>query len=233
MNRGIPIVYRRALKAIGRSITHSVIPECGVARWAFDEGNGTTAVDDWGTNDGQINDASYSYDSVVGSHSLSFDGSGDYVNIKDSIALDITSDISLSIWVKTSNPNQGDNRLIDKSTDGTNEAYLLDLNSGCRLSLDAGEITTNSTIPPDLWTLVTATYDSSTELARIYYDNAMQVEEMLSGSITANNNPVRIGTSPTDSTKGYIGYLDDARIYNKSLSIEEVNNLYTTGSILG
>jgi len=77
-----------------------------VGYWKFDEGNGQTAFDSSGSNDGTLGTGS-SVDAsdpawTTGMHgtALSFDGQDDYVSVADSSSLDITDAITLEAWVK-------------------------------------------------------------------------------------------------------------------------------------
>ncbi|MHC4095785.1 MAG: LamG domain-containing protein, partial [Planctomycetota bacterium] len=68
-----------------------------VAWWMFDEGEGSIAYDSAGTNDGTVNGATWTTGQVNGA--LSFDGSNDYVSVPHDPALNITGDITISVWL--------------------------------------------------------------------------------------------------------------------------------------
>ncbi|MHC4083985.1 MAG: LamG-like jellyroll fold domain-containing protein, partial [Planctomycetota bacterium] len=68
-----------------------------VSNWKFDEGSGTTAYDSTGTNDGIIYGATWTAGQIDGA--LSFDGSNDYVFVPHDTTLDITGDITISVWL--------------------------------------------------------------------------------------------------------------------------------------
>ncbi|MGK7958643.1 MAG: hypothetical protein AB4063_25790, partial [Crocosphaera sp.] len=96
-----------------------------VAHWDFDEGLGSTAFDSVGNNNGTI----YGAKRVdgIGGGALSFDGSGDYVRVKDSEALDFgTRDFSLSFELETTNRSQVD-VILDKRVEqsGATQGYVV------------------------------------------------------------------------------------------------------------
>ncbi len=96
-----------------------------VAHWDFDEGLGSTAFDGVGNNNGTI----YGAKRVdgIGGGALFFDGSGDYVRVKDSDALDFgTRDFSLSFELETTNRSQVD-VILDKRVEqsGATQGYVV------------------------------------------------------------------------------------------------------------
>jgi hypothetical protein len=91
------------------------------------------------------------------------------------------------------------------------------------INLEAPSIQTSD------WTLVTATYDASTDNASIYLDGVLEATTVQDvGNIGSNNNPLRIGTRAQKDTS-IDGKIDEVRIYDRALSPNDIRDLYFSG----
>ncbi len=204
-----------------------------VAHWTFDEGSGTIAYDSGGDNDGTlIGDPVWTRGQIDGA--LSFDGSGDYVNIGSTVTHNLANG-TFAAWICPLD--------MGRYCGIHNFAYVIGAaywpgELGFRVSGDGGGFATvqNTTyqgfyIPPDTffegtWYHVALTWDGS--------DWKGYVNGVEKGSL-----PSTLGTSassPRDTLIGrgwdgcsWNGVIDDVRIYNTALSGEEVEQLYLEG----
>ena len=205
-----------------------------IAHWTFDEGTGTIAYDSVGTNDGTLfGDPIWTAGQIDGA--LSFDGSGDYVSIGNTVTHNLPNG-TFAAWV---NPLD-----MGRVCGGRNFAYVIGAaywpgELGFRVSGDGGGLATvqNTTshpgfyIPPDTffeenWYHVALTWDGSHWKG---YVNGIE-----KGSL-----PSTLGTSassPRDTLIGkgwdgcsWNGAIDDVRIYDKALSADEIEQLYFEG----
>lgn len=71
-----------------------------IARYSFEEGSETIAIDSIEGNNGTISGATYTT-GIVGTYALSFDGISNKVTIADNTALNPTTAMSLSLWFKS------------------------------------------------------------------------------------------------------------------------------------
>jgi len=81
------------------------------AHWKFDEGSGPVAYDSAGINHGVIYGPNWTTGAI--GDALDFDGTDDYVEVPDSNVLDITSEITLSAWIKPASTS-GDHFVVAK-----------------------------------------------------------------------------------------------------------------------
>lgn len=142
--------------------------------------------------------------------------------------LDFTGDISYSLWMiqedtldTTSNNDYkrplsfgiNSSSIIIEENSELNPSVEID---GNREGLRAGGVTVGE------WTHVVMTYDSSTDTMVLYQD---AVEE---GSATLPSGTRQPASDALDICKNRAigGRLDDVRIYNRSLSADEINQLY-------
>jgi len=95
-------------------------------------------------------------------------------------------------------------------------------------------IKTNMAVFDSEWHHIAGVYDGSN--AYIYVDGGLDSNSVsCSGSIVTNDWPVYIGQNPhtwlseSSNARGWIGLIDDVRIYNYALTQSEVNDIYTGG----
>jgi len=77
------------------------------------------------------------------------------------------------------------------------------------------------------WHHIGATYDGQD--VKLFLDGAMVKEESHPGAIPTNNTDVRLGAYANETTYWFTGRIDDARIYNRALSAQEMQQLYMYG----
>lgn len=211
-----------------------------VSRWEFSRGAGQTVEDVEGDNDGTLGSSS-SYGSAdptwVSScrldGCLSFDGSNDLVEVPDDASLNITGNtISYSFWVKPlSNQPDSDPFIISKGSGGDEflEAHIQAGNSEnyMRFIPTAGETidTPTGSLQYDQWSHYTLSYDASSNDAQIY-ENGDPIATSYDGTantLSPEAFPLHIGERG-DGSRPFAGKVDDVRIYNTSLTGEEVRS---------
>lgn len=212
------------------------VPSAGlVGQWSFDEGFGTSANDGSGSgNNGTlVNDPTWMTGASckVGG-CLSFDGTNDYVRIGNSPLLQVTGDLTLSLWIK---PAQLSTRqvLVDKG-------YYLEYKIGYISEADPrhpakwshgngsrGE--SFSAIPSieiNQWQHIVVVRNSATRQINAYKNG------VLVGTFSYTRDPVA-GTLDlylarrADSVSEYFnGLMDEVCIYNRVLSDAEITTLF-------
>jgi hypothetical protein len=86
---------------------------------------------------------------------------------------------------------------------------------------------TNIIVADGLWHHTVVTYDGST--LRIYLDNTEVVSASRSLN-TTNNGTFLIGDRVGQNTHNMNGLIDDVRVYDRALRIDEVEALYHEGN---
>jgi hypothetical protein len=106
-------------------------------------------------------------------------------------------------------------------SDGIVEFWTVDPNSGRVLD-------SSGTITPGRWYMVTATYDGSEE--RVYINGVLDNWLSASGPIPSSPYDLVFGSRSTGAPGEFLnGTMDEVRIYNRSLSPDEVAALYDLG----
>ena len=208
-----------------------------VGYWKFDEGSGTTANDSSGFgNNGALLDASST--SADGNtppqwtggkvnHALDFDGDDDYVDCGNDESLNIISAITIEAWVNT---NSLETREIITRVNGNDWGHIVyqihigDKKIQWRVyngSSGGINIVVSGSIETNKWYHVVATLDN--QYVRLYVNNVKY--ETLNTIGTLLSDPsihTRIGTWIT--AYNFKGLIDEVRIYNRALSLEEIKN---------
>ena len=169
---------------------------------------------------------------------LSFDGANDYA-LADSSAGQVTGAFSLSLWMKSTDTYEFA-RLMVKDNGGMNP-------SGSRDWLLASSISSvffghtggtvshpRSNFYDDQWHHVVGTNGGPGGDLKIYIDGSLGNTNAGNGfSVNyTGNQPVSIGAAIAGSQVGlhYEGLLDEAAIFNKELSSNEVSTIYNNGN---
>ena len=149
---------------------------------------------------------------------LDFDGVNDQVLVPDNNALD-PSNITIETWVKL-NTASNYYGLVMKSNPGV-------WNGGWGLATSfngknfdfwpntwgtTNMITSNTTITPNVWYHVAASYNSSTGFARMYINGKLDTTKYIGTSIA--NSAHNLGLGFDGSTYHFNGTLDEVRIWN-------------------
>lgn len=207
-----------------------------MGRWKFDEGTGSTATDsaaagygNHGTLQGHTSwTSNVPPTNFANPYALSFDGSGDYVEVPHNNSLNPVKELTLAVWVKLVNPGD-DQKIVGKTTIGTGYVLGVENNAlypgvwdstGAHYAFQAGSISANT------WTHLAVTWQTGGQM--IGYINGTEVNR-----ITASTNPIgsdamplRIGVAPWDpGAFGVNGFIDEVRVYNRALSATEIQAL--------
>lgn len=215
-------------------------PQDMVAYWPMDEGAGTTTIDASGNGHTGIlvNGPQW----WVGT-GLGFDGVDDHVDVG---TFDVAGGaLTLAAWIypeDLTNCVASDCRILSKAT-GTaeNDHYFMlsTIESGGSTRLRFRLKTDNSTstliaatgnLPEDTWVHAAAVYDGTN--MHLYLDGVLVGSLGKTGSLTGNPSvPVWIGGNPPGSTeRPWAGGIDEVRIYDRALSVGEIQVLPPPGS---
>ncbi len=199
--------------------------------WWFDEGAGTVASDSSSFgNHGTLTGGPTWTTGVFGS-ALKFDGVDDYVLVPHNESLCVSSEVTVAVWINpgryegpTGDPWQG---IIGKQ-EGQRSYNLYTYTGGVFHFSTAGQGTTSTgAVPLNEWSHVCAMVKGGTH---VYIVNG--ADGGTSGSIpalpgTADTANVVIGRTNEGTTRSWLGLLDDVRVYNRSLSLAEVQEIMT------
>ena len=166
---------------------------------------------------------------------LSLDGTDDYVRVADSATLDITSAITMEVWVKPTaygSGGTGRNILLAKGQTG------LEFNYAIYAAADGSLYYANNTniydstydIPTGVWTHIAVTITGS---STIFYANGKQVGTAAAVLSAANTYPLGIGWDEAGNSVKFNGLMDGVKIYSYVRTPAQVAYDYNRGIPIG
>ncbi len=197
--------------------------------------NGNAADESGKGNNGRVNGATLTPDRTGKANSAYyFDGISNFISIPDSKILQITDQITMSVWIKTDyskqyagiinkiNPvepcvgygicNDSQNKLCGK-------IYWDHAQGIGSVIFSSAKITDNN------WHFIAFTYDGA--IAKLYLDKELVATQTYTGGIQTNTEPLLIGWDQNTylGDRYYQGIIDDVRLYNRALTDAEINKL--------
>jgi hypothetical protein len=163
---------------------------------------------------------------------LDFDGANDYVRLPIGSAIASMSDITVATWANFSNLGGSWQRLWDFGSDEQINMFLTPrigtagaLRFAITIAGNTAEanITASATLPSG-WHHVSAVIDSASMTMKLYQDGKLVAEgpTLVLPSDLGETTENFLGRSQYAADSYYFGSLDEFRIYDRALSIEEV-----------
>lgn len=205
-----------------------------VGHWNFDENTGTNASDSSGSGyAGQLlNGASWTV-GKVGS-AVMFDGTDDKVLVGNQALFNFNAgqDFTISLWIKGSDTTQAQKIISKRNTDG----YQLRFNSPSsfiwRIDEPTANTDTTTTSHPlnGSWRHIVTGRNTNQHF--LYIDGVLVKTTADSSSESVQNTENLIIGNDQGSAEGFNGLIDEVRIYNRSLSSQEILDIYNdTGGV--
>ena len=204
------------------------IPTAGlIAYYPF---NGNANDESSNGHNGTVNGATLTTDRF-GNTNKAYNFSSNYIELSNTEDINFLSGgFTLSAWVNFST-FVNDGLLIAKHIIGSSSdnGYFLNVWANkFAFGIIMPRLTTTQQYSDGHWHHIVGIYDGTTEY--IYVDGIQNIYKTVSGPI-ANSENIRIGTGggPNYNTSYFEGKIDDIRIYNRSLSTQEILSLYHEG----
>jgi Concanavalin A-like lectin/glucanases superfamily len=193
-----------------------------VAQYSFDEDIGETVEDQAGENDGTVEGAEWIEHGRYGG-AMKFDGEA-MVTIPASEDLNLSEEFTLEAWIRPEAGCEFGQIFVKEDAEEDHAAYVVSKH-GSKLGAYLGvpgveEESPNGSLEIGAWQHIAVTFDGSK--ARLYVDGeevgSAPVDEILSTS-----GDLRLGGSHIGSHGGgFVGRIDEVRIYGRSLNTSEV-----------
>jgi hypothetical protein len=207
-----------------------------VAYWHFDEGRGNIIHDVSGNNNsGIIHGADWV--KGVSQSALKFDGVDNYIEIPHSPSLNLTTSITIEVWINQDSPDALDRTIIAKgpSTTDVSNYDLRILRGKIRFLFKDPTIswkvysTMNPVVSEKSWThiVVVHVWGKATS-TRIYVNGIERPGAWIvgNGNEVVNPNSYPMYISGTEQLKGFNGIIDEVFIWNKALTDDEIKAHY-------
>jgi len=205
-----------------------------VGMWRFDEGSGSIANDSSGNNlTGTLVNGPQWTTGIKGSALLFNSSLSQRVEIPDSNYLDGLDAVTVEAWINSSfgNPDRGilyDDWVILRGAKNVT-FYLINDNG-----VGSGYLARQTNIEANKWHHIVGTYDGyqSDNNMKLYFDGNLESSQTF---YDASHYRLRNGSSlfristPVGSATYWDGYIDEVRIYDKALTVYEIQKHYAEG----
>ena len=219
-----------------QSIHHALGSEA-VGVWSFDEGSGTVAFDASGYNNHAtlVNGPVWRCDDTpTGTGcSLQFDGVDDYVELSQLLTI-FDKSFTVSMWIKADTGISGRWGILlgDYGLGGIIVNFELHTSGRTRFYWDANpDLYGTKTLQTDAWYFITFVRDKDGGTVKSYVNAEVDIDYV--GAISDKTATVkhRIGrNSRTGDTAFGPGIIDEVRIYEKTLTVAQIQQLYVEGA---
>ncbi len=205
-----------------------------VGLWRLNDGSGNIAVDDspYGNNGTLEGDPQWVAGILDGA--LAFDGNGDYVDCGNDAVFDLTEQVTLAIWVNANDMGngehnawlgKGDTAYAIKHQNGNNIEFFIYSGTWNSINYATGIEALNGE-----WHHMAGTFDGSEMV--LYIDGVMVDSLAFSGPIGTDTYDVSLANNSQEAGRFFDGILDDARIYSRALTQQEIQ-IVMLGGVTG
>lgn len=199
-----------------------------IAYWTLDETTGTTAYDTSGYGEHgtlqNMGSGNVGFPGKVG-NSMRFDGDDDQIAIPSSPNLRLNDSWSISCWYQRISFVNTFPGVWVKGNSSTADGYLLWYNSGGQIHYKRNSnqsFSPTGVISDGAWVHMVFTYDGSSDLISLYQNGQFHSSATVDYGTSSGTDTLYLGRGDQYAN----GYLDDFRIYNKVLSLQEIHGLY-------
>ncbi len=205
-----------------------------VGHWTFDDGKGSIARDVSGRgNHGTVMGGAKWTQGIIGG-ALEFDGMDDFVSIPNESKFDITGSVTVSAWIRVQSFTKSWQAIVTK---GDRTWRLHRANSGNSVGFACSDLSRNQTgdlygdkdVADGRWHHVAGVLDGTR--ISIYVDGALDASAASSPNISVNDYSVLIGENAETTGRLFRGLIDDVRIYDRALSVDELRALVKAGGV--
>lgn len=214
-----------------------------VGWWRMDEAswNGTAGeVKDYSGNGGDGVRCGNATTTTSGkfNNAGTFDGTGDCVQVTDNDALDITTAVTMSAWIYSTDQLNNYGHIVVKNSDstwtgafgyyrliiGSNEGIRVEVGNngdGFTGSVDEEVLESATSISTNSWNHVAGIYDG--QMLKIYINGQLTDTKQLVGfTMGTSTQPLHIGINDDTGDEDVDGRIDDVRVYNYARSSTQI-----------
>ncbi|MFJ9750969.1 LamG-like jellyroll fold domain-containing protein [Streptomyces chartreusis] len=204
-------------------------PLKGGGHWALDEGTGTTAKDDGPNAKPLTLSTGTSWTPGVSGSALKFDGNGQYAET-DGPVLDTTASYSVSAWVRLDELPGNYATAVSQDTRRQTSPFYLQYGQGAFAFSTPGESRARLVTTPEKgrWYHLVGVRDSADNTIELYVDGK-PAATATGGAAYPSTGSLSVGRAQWggNDVDFWNGAVDEVHAYDKALTAEEVNTLYT------
>lgn len=194
--------------------------------YPFDENAGTAVWDASANTNNATTTGTPTWTTGKVSNAITLNGSSQAIIGPD---VDISTAITVAIWVNPATSSQNA-KVVSKHSSGTNAQALLQLINGAPTfgvtTSGSGNLTnsTSTALSTSTWHHVVGTYDGTN--VKLYINGSLVDTDPATGTIATNAFAWTIGKEATASSAYFNGSVDEFKVLNRALSVEEIKAEY-------
>lgn len=171
--------------------------------------------------------------------SLGFDGVNDFINMGSSSSLNISGDYSISMWVYNRASSSSYPTILNRASQSSTNGYFWIYTSGTneniinfQYSYGSGYSVTSfsNALGLNQWSQLTFTFDNNSKELKLFVNGEQfsTTRILNSGVLPVDDGTLYLGDYTGRAGTSYLfkGYIDDLKIYNRTLYPEEVSDQY-------
>jgi len=214
------------------------VPTDGLVGWWPFNGN---ANDESGNgNEGVVNGATLTEDRFVNANkAFSFNGISDFIQVNNSASLTLTNNFSFSCWIKIPDYSLNTSGIVERTVIGKQRANnegtfnFIAVNpwgqNACSFGLNDGPnnivVNNGEGVLLNTWNHFSGTYDGT--IAKLWKNGVLIADQQTGISLIVSDEPFYFGKEFNSMGRFFKGIIDDIAIYNRALTEQEIQNLYT------
>jgi hypothetical protein len=197
--------------------------------------NGNANDESSNTNNGTVNGATLVDDRFGNpSSAYQFDCVDDYIEIPNSPSVNIYDTLTVLAWVKADIGGMIVNKLTYRNTHGVRTGWRIKTGAGTAVTFgvepapndDLESFGSGLNVNDGTWHQVGFSWDDASDTVNVIVDGLIVASYTETRQINTNTLPLNIGKWPGLNPGYYTGIIDDIRIYNRVLSIADVDEDY-------
>jgi hypothetical protein len=201
-----------------------------VGYWTFDEGDGEEVDDSSGMENHGILVGDIDWVDGKFGTALQFSQSQSCVKIEHSESINLIDEVTIAVWLKPEADQPDWAKPMCKQKSGE-YPYSLQYDDSSRLFGTVNADARFDTMPHldnfTEWAHLAYTYNG--EAGILYKDGEEVARVVANGELQQNNLELTIG-SRLNSSQSFVGIIDDARLYNRALSQNEIKKVMEGGT---
>lgn len=219
-----------ALFSLSKAQLPSYLPDSGLVSWYPFNGNAND--ESTNSNNGTLNGPVLTSDRFGNTNSAyNFDGTNDYIFIAGNAQFNTLGSVTVSAWYNTSTSTSARTLMTQSDLTAAGERFTMRLNlaqvknaSTCAAGVWGG--TGNHPYNTNSWSHYVFTFDQ--DKVRVYLDgSAVDSSDVPNGPLgPCSNSPLKFGMHWNGDPQWFLGKLDDIAIWDRALSLSEIQQLY-------
>jgi hypothetical protein len=170
-----------------------------------------------------------------------FDGVDDYIEITNDPSLNEYDNLSILAWIKTDSGGRIIQKMTWRDCSGIRSGWMLHCGENLAGNFGVGTppddklpgfIADAIAINDGKWHFIGLTWDDANDTVKLYIDGQEALSAFEDRHINSNTRPVIIGKMHCYDQNHFAGVIDEVRIYNRTLSGNEIKSIYDSDYFL-